>query len=1767
MEEQNENVEEEYICSMRIHANQEDSETWKDRKLASLQPGSSTNPNQRRKSIAKNISRSQEDHVTEVLASLVPDEIIYNVNDYSNRPYNACFLLGDVSGFTQLSEAYNQTGKGGASRLTCVLNNYIGSMVQDILAHNGDILKFSGDAFLAMWKCSVDNIMQDVVHAAVDSAIAIQKLLGSYEKDGVVLKVKLAISAGFVIFSVIGNAEMSHYVCIGQPISDVKLAEKMTSAGEIIVSNSAWNYLNPNEYVWETCDGHHTKVLPHSYFTNRRYQRKRWPKNRRFSFSSPKDDIDYRFDLQADQRRSGSLELYSRPPPPSKERPSVKYASKVKLKVDLEKYIIPPIMMGIDLGQPLEYLTEMRQIVIVFINTIIDQKMGLPLQIELIDTIYKKVCSLALEHDGCVNKLSAFDKDLMFVLLFGLRGSKSELESQMGLKCASECFQTISQLNVLSVSAGVTTGMTYCGVVGHTFRREYTVISVTVNKAARLMMAYPDKVTCDRETFLQSKLESKNFILQEHKPLKGIVNVGPIYEYKEQIGTQGKIAINPFPLLGRLHQVTLYKQLLEENIKISRERGKNQGLQLSNSYRAMVIQGDLQMGKTRLLDEFVYCTPPTIPVNRFTLLKKDEKLPYETTQKILSTPLGLTQVNTPNDRANKLKLRLQKLNSKWHCALNKVFNVDFDISSSYKTLSNQNKMEVLQKLLKHLCYIGFITLWVVAIDNAEFIDVESWTFINELLQLDLAFVVMTMTTTNRLHDKGVDIFNNSRIKKLQLEPLDKCYQAGLACQILNVRAIPPEIEKLIQAKSNGNPGWIESFLISLMQTGWLQVQQMTKADINEGGLVKPPLEMLTRYNLYFLLNNFSIVRNSFRMVDSKEKSHKTNVCSSTDSVTNLLKEKVREQHDLKAQLQVCVLAPNFKLEEVDAESYMDAVVIKLFDSLASFEQLLLKCSSVLGEYFPRKMLLNILASPAPRRTAFAIQKLYELRVLGCAQGDFTHEDGGMIFGFLNPNQDVEIKCYCKGLKIHEMCLDLPKYASCGFLHFRQSTFRKTTYNLLTDNQKREFHSRAIRFLERETRRCRSCGNGPFLKILGNKYDEGFVKLRDMKKQDVLQLKYHNMKGSTDFKEVSRELTQASFQEMNISIRGLSSRFKSISDSATQLQMHIKLIVERFFNQHWTNFGFVNNIKRSISLTKTFSYADFTTCQCQAILNTMYTQMLKHCKGAGQLDKLMNAMLEYSYICITSHNIPQAMKILKEASDIVHELDAKKVELDQEAQWKIPLTKGKIDSLYCHAYLELGQIEEAYTYIIRTLKYYGKLRFAIVFPLMKILGYSFPSTKIKIKLNIFLNELKQRLGMYAFPTLFVSTIEEYEAEFYDDVSECLSLMCNIFMDLHMWDHAELAACWSLTKSLESDSDFFGLCRAYTNMITVTHHLGKEHLSVALEVHGLCLCHRKHSTIEAHELKAVCQLYKTIFTSRLLRSELEHSINIGYTMLRAAATIPAVQILLSALPLMIQVLLLRRKISEAVTSLLELEYYSEEDTDISGKTWFHALSVELQIETGYALLSFQKSERFYKIEEDALKHIRNSDAEKRFYVVMWLWYVRNEDWEAATVWYLKIQNFRTTYAVESLNDLFTSLYFFEGLLIYLVEKINRRNIQAITEIHNEIYSLCRIMDNACKIIKVIIPRYLHLKAYFKYIQNLETKAFQLLEKAKGFALKYGNELELAWIGHSKKAWSHNLSVVLLNYWKKHCQGDNSLDYDEEELNEGKLGLYTLPTPKYY
>lgn len=182
---------------------------------------------------------------------------------------------------------------------------------------------------------------------------------------------------------------------------------------------------------------------------------------------------------------------------------------------------------------------------------------------------------------------------------------KHELESRVALRCAADLIENFeSWPEIISISIGVTSGLSYCGVVGHSLRREYSVISVTVNKAARLMMAYPKVVSCDQESLLQSKLDMKHFTMLPKVKLKGLCDDIIAYEFKEQfekMDMQQPITYK-FPILGRGEQLALSRKLLTDAIS-NYQRDEKSTESSSAKTSCLVIEGETQQGKTRVLNE------------------------------------------------------------------------------------------------------------------------------------------------------------------------------------------------------------------------------------------------------------------------------------------------------------------------------------------------------------------------------------------------------------------------------------------------------------------------------------------------------------------------------------------------------------------------------------------------------------------------------------------------------------------------------------------------------------------------------------------------------------------------------------------------------------------------------------------------------------------------------------------------------------------------------------------------------------------------------------------------------------------------------------------------------------------------------------------------------------------------------------------------------------------------------------------------------------
>ncbi|CAH1106140.1 unnamed protein product [Psylliodes chrysocephalus] len=1729
-----------------------DDEEWKKRRANPL-----TEMSQRAR-------RTQTDLIHDVhiriMASLVPDEIIYNIGDYSKRELEACLLFGDVSGFTDLCEKYNKSGKGGPSRLTQVLNAYIGAMVQEILSHSGDVLKFSGDAFIAMWKETDHLSLRDAVHEALDCALVIQKSYGTYQTDvDVIVRVKLAVACGHITFSLLGDEGNSHYLMIGQPVLDIKTAESKSIAGEIVVSARVSHHISANEYLIELFpDGIHAKVLgvgPNWRNIQRHY-------DTRTDFESysilsaniegSEEDVSFHTSIK---KSVGKFDTESKISSKVNDqyalRPAINHAARQKIKDELRRFIIAPVMNGIDAEEPIEYLTEIRQVCILFINIKVNASITSFKGIEVANQVYIAVCGIVKNNYGCVNKISNFDKDLMLLVIFGLRGFKHELESQIALKCAIKCYQKLTNMeHILGVAAAITTGKCYCGAFGHALRREYTVIGLIVNKAARLMVAYPNKVTCDRETFLHSKLESRNFILQEYISLKGIINPGPIYEFKGIHKFQDQYRkVNPLPLLGREQEIDLFMTLFSRARTLSKSKSKDL------FFNTLIFQGAFRQGKTRLLEEILFLTDQTVASQRYSFSAFDYDVPYRAIRTIFFSffDIPLSANETLKQKQIKTYITNKPEIAEYLCFLNVIFDVNFPHSMEYKAMDRKKKYKTLQNVFKKFCKMVFDKFYLLVIDDSQYIDDESWLLLNLLVNLNLVFIVATMGTET-ISTIVMEILKNAKIKIVDLKEINKWFHVGLACQMLNVDGIPPELEKTIQLKSSGNPGWVESFLVSLMQSGGLKMREMSRENAYDNGIVVPPLYMIMRLSEDEIKLWVEIMEE--RRMSIKEDKMVTRwkmfIDSCRESFPNLGVAKVFSEMIKKTdRLLICTLNESFNLEDVDPELVIDVIILKTFDALTSYEQLLLKCSAILGDVFPRDMLLYIMSSSAIRTTALAVKKLFEIHVLSCAKGNFI--EGGLNFRdrLINPNEDIVVKCDCKGILIDDSCKDLPKYASCGYLRFRSSEFRETTYNLLTDNQKREFHERAIRYLEKEARRCRACGNGYFVRQLGGGRLDNTLRPKKKEHSKSMQTDTSSILDNYGTAKLLQRSSFISFDSLSGTVRTkdlYKQRDVSLfSGGSAQPELHMSLDSHQLLSVISAEIGFkaIRRLKDNFNLIRTFSSTDYSQCTCLLVLNTMYSQMVEHCKGAGLAEKIMNVTVEYAYVCIENKNTPQAIKILEEALQLLEGPMKEQIELE----WMVDLRKGKLFTLLGIARMQIHD-DEAYTYFMGALKCYGM---------------SFPqSTGTKKCLRTIL-KLKHKLKYILGYNMFARRVDDSVAEYNNNLSECLGCLCRYFVKKDRWDEAELAAIWSLTKAVVTETDFEKMCIAYGNTILVESTLGNHSFVIALEVYALRTCHKKKTYIELEEIKAVAFLYYAICRGRLIRAEIEKFLHIGHVVWRLASTSQMDALVFRILPLLAYIVLLRRQINECIQLLQEIQFLIDQDTDNSEKCWYYDLCIVVHLETGLTVEPFSACTKF--LQEEGLEvSIRDPDAKRQLIVCIWLWEVRNENWEAAVVWQKIAWDFELKKVGENVANLITGLYLLEGLIIYLSHKMDKKNLKSVNRANKRITNLFDTLNRAEKTCNLIKPRLYHMKGYYRIVKNNDYKgALKLLKKGKQFSEKYMNEIELHFIKHSESAWLKKLSGEEMDFWKEHADEDNLVSVADADYLD-KFSQFTLPIPIY-
>jgi class 3 adenylate cyclase/tetratricopeptide (TPR) repeat protein/Mrp family chromosome partitioning ATPase len=350
-------------------------------------------------------------------------------------------LMGDVSGFTAMSELLARAGNEGAEWLTDIIDSFFGTMLGIASRFGGDTMTFGGDAILLLFRG--DDHARRACAAALTMLAATGKLpaykVGSHR---VRLGMSMGAHSGEFFLGSAGVAE-SRLQCLlfGPGAARTCLAEATASSGELLITPETVAALDGIASVEALGDCSRVLEVPRS------------------ADEGPSIDVD---------------------PSTVLDR--------------LVPYLPPQIASGLAPGaQPHAPESDHRRVCVVFINIMgVDESLaadGADVVLSDLQDYVSAVVRLADRHGGYLISNDVYTLGLKLIVGFGApvaheHDAANALRMVVALRCEAEKMGLR-----LSHRVGVNSGFVFAGDVGPSYRRQYTVMGDAVNLAARLMSA------------------------------------------------------------------------------------------------------------------------------------------------------------------------------------------------------------------------------------------------------------------------------------------------------------------------------------------------------------------------------------------------------------------------------------------------------------------------------------------------------------------------------------------------------------------------------------------------------------------------------------------------------------------------------------------------------------------------------------------------------------------------------------------------------------------------------------------------------------------------------------------------------------------------------------------------------------------------------------------------------------------------------------------------------------------------------------------------------------------------------------------------------------------------------------------------------------------------------------------------------------------------------------------------------------------------------
>jgi class 3 adenylate cyclase len=185
--------------------------------------------------------RTARDSLQKTFGRYVSDEVMHALLDepdgleLGGEERKATLLMADLRGYTAVA------ARLAPQRAVRLLNLYLASMTEVVIAHHGTINEFLGDCVFASFGAPL--CAPDDAHRAASCALSMQlrmeQVNQQFEAEDLPrLRIGIAVHTGTVVAGSIGSLQRAKYAVVGAAVNFTSRLEDSAIAGQVLVSES-----------------------------------------------------------------------------------------------------------------------------------------------------------------------------------------------------------------------------------------------------------------------------------------------------------------------------------------------------------------------------------------------------------------------------------------------------------------------------------------------------------------------------------------------------------------------------------------------------------------------------------------------------------------------------------------------------------------------------------------------------------------------------------------------------------------------------------------------------------------------------------------------------------------------------------------------------------------------------------------------------------------------------------------------------------------------------------------------------------------------------------------------------------------------------------------------------------------------------------------------------------------------------------------------------------------------------------------------------------------------------------------------------------------------------------------------------------------------------------------------------------------------------------------------------------------------------------------